>query len=146
VLVIDETDFLKKGTKLVGVQRQYHGTAGRIENCQMGVFLAYASPKGRAFLDRELYLPREWAEDWQRRAEAGVPEGVTFQTKPQLARIMLQRAIEAEVPASWVTGDEVNGGDRRLRVWLEQGKGFPTCWRSRVMSRYRLPLIEDLLR
>jgi SRSO17 transposase len=120
VLVIDETGFLKKGAKSVGVQRQYSGTAGRIENCQMGVFLAYASPKGRAFLDRELYLPREWAEDWERRAEAGVPEGVTFQTKPQLARIMLQRAIEAGVPASWVTGDEVYGSDWRLRVWLEQ--------------------------
>lgn len=124
VLVIDETGFLKKGTKSVGVQRQYSGTAGRIENCQIGVFLAYASPKGRAFLDRELYLPREWVEDWERRAEAGVPEGVTFQTKPQLARIMLQRAIEAGVPASWVTGDEVYGGDRRLRVWLEQ-EGVP---------------------
>jgi SRSO17 transposase len=120
VLVIDETGFLKKGTKSVGVQRQYSGTAGRIENCQIGVFLAYASPKGRAFLDRELYRPKEWAEDKERRVEAGVPEGVTFQTKPQLARIMLQRAIEAGVPASGVTGDEVYGGDRRLRVWLEQ--------------------------
>jgi SRSO17 transposase len=118
--VIDETGFLKKGTKSVGVQRQYRGTAGRIENCQIGVFLAYASPKGRAILDRELYLPREWVEDWERRAEAGVPEGVTFQTKPQLARVMLERAIEAGVPANWVTGDGVYGGDRRLRVWLEQ--------------------------
>jgi SRSO17 transposase len=120
VPVIDETGFLKKGTKSVGVRRQYRGTAGRIENCQIGVFLAYASPKGRAILDRELYLPREWVEDWERRADAGVPEGVTFQTKPQLARVMLERAIEAGVPASWVTGDEVYGGDRRLRVWLEQ--------------------------
>jgi SRSO17 transposase len=120
VLVIDETGFLKKGTKSVGVQRQYSGTAGRIENCQIGVFLAYTSPHGKAFLDRELYLPKEWAEDKERRVEAGVPEAVSFQTKPQLARIMLQRAIEAGVPASWVTGDEVYGGDRRLRVWLEQ--------------------------
>jgi SRSO17 transposase len=120
VLVIDETGFLKKGTKSVGVQRQYSGTAGRIENCQIGVFLAYASPKGRAFLDRELYLPREWSANGERRAEAGVPEEVAFQTKPQLARAMLQRAMEAGVPARWVTGDEVYGGDRRLRVWLEQ--------------------------
>lgn len=124
VLVIDETGFLKKGIKSVGVQRQYSGTAGRIENCQIGVFLAYASPQGRAFLDREVYLSREWAENWERRAEAGVPEAVTFQTKPQLARMMLERAIEAGVPASWVTGDEVYGGDRRLRVWLEQ-QGIP---------------------
>lgn len=124
VLVIDETGFLKKGTKSVGVQRQYSGTAGRIENCQIGVFLAYASPQGRAFLDRELYLPREWADDPKRRLEAGVPEAVTFQTKAQLARLMLERAIEAGVSTSWVTGDEVYGGDRRLRVWLEQ-QGIP---------------------
>ena len=120
VLVIDETGFLKKGAKSVGVKRQYSGTAGRIENCQIGVFLAYAAPRGRTFLDRELYLPREWAEDPARRVEAGVPEEVAFQTKPQLAQMMLQRALEAGVPASWVTGDEVYGGDRRLRVWLEQ--------------------------
>jgi SRSO17 transposase len=120
VLVIDETGFLKKGTKSVGVKRHYSGTAGRIENCQIGVFLADASPKGRAFLDRELYLPKEWAEDRQRRTEAGVPEGVSFQTKPELARIMLERAIEAGVPARWGTGDEVYGGDRHLRMWLEQ--------------------------
>lgn len=120
VLVIDETGFIKKGTKSVGVKRQYSGTAGRIENCQIGVFLAYASPDGRAFLDRELYLPQEWAEDRARRQEAGVPEEVSFQTKPQLAKAMLQRALEGGVPASWVTGDEVYGSDRRLRVWLEQ--------------------------
>src|SRR3712207_6720239 len=81
VLVVDETGFLKKGTKSVGVQRQYSGTAGRTENCQVGVFLAYASPKGRAFLDRALYLPKVWAEDAARRAEAGVPETVRFATK-----------------------------------------------------------------
>jgi SRSO17 transposase len=120
VLVIDETGFLKKGAKSVGVKRQYSGTAGRIENCQIGVFLAYASLRGRAFLDRELYLPKEWTEDGERRKEAGVPEDVAFQTKPQLAQRMLQRALEAGVPARWVTGDEVYGGDRRLRVWLEQ--------------------------
>jgi SRSO17 transposase len=120
VLVVDETGFLKKGTKSVGVQRQYSGTAGRIENCQIGVFLAYASPKGRTFLDRELYLPREWAEDPERREEAGVPPDVTFATKPQLARRMLERAFAAGVPAAWVTGDSVYGGDRRLRMWLEE--------------------------
>lgn len=120
VLVVDETGFLKKGTKSVGVQRQYSGTAGRIENCQIGVFLAYASPKGRTFLDRELYLPEEWAHDRQRRQEAGVPEAVTFATKPQLAKRMLLRAREAGVPAAWVTGDTVYGNDRKLRIWLEE--------------------------
>ncbi len=120
VLVVDETGFLKKGTKSVGVQRQYSGTAGRIENCQIGVFLAYASAKGRTFLDRELYLPKEWAADAERRQEAAVPETVPFRTKPQLARAMLERALDAGVPAAWVTGDEVYGGDRRLRLWLEE--------------------------
>src|SRR5919202_7048061 len=120
VLVIDETGFLKKGTKSVGVQRQYSGTAGRIENCQIGVFLAYASARGRTFLDRELYLPKEWAAAETRREEAAVPPTVAFRTKPQLARAMLERALDAGVPAQWVTGDEVYGGDRRLRVWLEE--------------------------
>jgi SRSO17 transposase len=120
VLVIDETGFLKQGTKSVGVKRQYSGTAGRIENCQIGVFLTYAAPHGHVLLDRELYLPREWAEDAERRQEAGVPQEVTFATKPQLARRMLERAFAAGVPAAWVTGDSIYGGDRRLRVWLEQ--------------------------
>jgi SRSO17 transposase len=119
VLVVDETGFLKKGTRSAGVQRQYSGTAGRIENRQVGVFLAYASPTGRAFLDRELYLPQGWADDAARRDEAGVPRGVGFRTKPQLAKAMLARALAAGVPAAWVTGDEVYGGDRRLRAWLE---------------------------
>jgi SRSO17 transposase len=120
VLVVDETGFLKKGTKSVGVQRQYSGTAGRIENCQIGVFLAYASPQGRTFLDRELYLPKEWAADPARRREAAVPQSVEFRTKPQLARAMLERALDAGVPARWVTGDEVYGGDLRFRRWLEE--------------------------
>jgi SRSO17 transposase len=119
VLVVDETGFLKKGTHSVGVARQYSGTAGRIENCQIGVFLAYASPRGRAFLDRALYLPRDWAEDAGRREAAGVPPDIAFRTKPHLARAMLEGAFDAGVPAAWVTGDEVYGGDRRLRVWLE---------------------------
>jgi SRSO17 transposase len=120
VLVADETGFLKKGTKSVGVQRQYSGTAGRIENCQIGVFLAYTSPQGWTFLDRELYLPKEWATDTPRREEAAVPDTVEFRTKPQLARAMLERALDAGVPAAWVTGDEIYGGDRRLRLWLEE--------------------------
>ena len=119
VLILDETGFLKKGAKSVGVQRQYSGTAGRIENCQIGVFLAYASRHGRAFLDRELYLPQAWAEDAARRTEAGVPQAVSFQTKPELAQQMLERARAASVLAGWVTGDEVYGGARRLRLWLE---------------------------
>ena len=120
VLVVDETGFLKKGTKSVGVKRQYSGTAGRIENCQIGVFLAYTSGTGRAFLDRELYLPEEWATDQARRAEAGVPEGVTFATKGQLAQTMLARAFAAGVPAAWVTGDEGYGNASHLRAWLEE--------------------------
>ena len=120
VLVVDETGFLKKGDKSVGVQRQYSGTAGRIENCQIGVFLAYAGARGRTLLDRELYLPQVWVEDRERRDEAGVPESVGFRTKPQLARRMLERALESGVPFSWVAGDEVYGNDRNLRRWLEQ--------------------------
>jgi SRSO17 transposase len=119
VLVIDETGFLKKGTKSVGVARQYSGTAGRIETCQIGVFLAYASPQGHAFLDRALYLPKSWAEDAGRREAAGVPQEVTFATKGELARTMLARAFAADVPAAWVTGDEVYGNDGALRRWLE---------------------------
>jgi len=114
VLVIDETGFLKKGTKSVGVQRQYSGTAGRIENCQIGVFLAYASPQGHAFLDRALYLPKVWAEDAARREAAGVPPDVRFATKGDLARAMLARAFAEAVPATWITGDE-----SALRRWLE---------------------------
>ena len=120
VLVIDETGFVKKGTKSAGVQRQYSGTAGRIENCQVGVFLVYASARGHAFLDRALYLPEDWAADPARREEAGVPADIAFRTKPQLARAMLERALAAGAPAAWVTGDEVYGGDRRLRLWLEE--------------------------
>jgi SRSO17 transposase len=119
VLVIDETGFLKKGIKSVGVARQYSGTAGRIENCQIGVFLAYASPRGHAFLDRALYLPQAWTGDAARRAEAGVPDDVAFATKGDLAQVMLARAFAAEVPAAWVTGDEIYGNDGDLRRWLE---------------------------
>jgi SRSO17 transposase len=120
ILVVDETGFLKKGTKSVGVKRQYSGTAGRIENCQIGVFLTYATPKGHSLIDRALYLPQEWATDRERRGEAKVPTEVEFQTKPRLAQGMLADAFAAGVVASWVTGDSIYGGDRRLRLWLEE--------------------------
>jgi SRSO17 transposase len=120
VLVVDETGFLKKGSKSVGVAKQYCGTVGKVDNCQIGVFLAYASSQGRTFLDRELYLPREWTDDPERRIAAGVPEDVGFATKPQLAKRMLERALATGVPAAWVTGDTIYGGDRRLRMWLEE--------------------------
>jgi SRSO17 transposase len=119
VLVIDETGFLKKGRSSAGVARQYSGTAGRIENCQIGVFLAYASARGQVLLDRELYLPQEWTSDRPRCDRAGVPPTRQFATKPELARQMLERAMRAGVPAAWVTGDSVYGDDRRLRRWLE---------------------------
>ncbi len=119
VLVVDETGFLKKGIKTAGVKRQYSVTAGRIENCQIGVFVAYASTKGHTLLDREFYLPKEWATDADRRKEAGIPQEVKFATKPQLAREMLERAFEAEVLCKWVTADAIYGGDLRLRMWLE---------------------------
>jgi len=122
VLVVDETGFLKKGTTSVGVQRQYSGTAGKVDNCQLGVFLAYASPRGRAMIDRELYLPESWTDDPERCRAARVPEQVGFRTKPQLAQLMLERALDAGVPAAWVTADEVYGGSPALRGWLE-GRG-----------------------
>jgi SRSO17 transposase len=120
VLVVDETGFLKKGTKSAGVARQYSGTAGRIENSQIGVFLGYATPAGRTFLDRELYLPKAWVEDRDRCREAGVPEEVEFATKPELAMRMLTRALDVGVPAGWVTADEVYGQHFRLRRMLEE--------------------------
>jgi SRSO17 transposase len=121
VLAADETGFLKKGTRSAGVARQYTGTAGRVENAQVGVFLAYAAPDGgRALIDRELYLPRAWADDRERCAKAGVPEETGFATKPELAKAMIGRAITAGVPFSWVTGDEVYGGNPKLRAWLEE--------------------------
>jgi SRSO17 transposase len=122
VLVIDETGFVKKGTKSVGVQRQYSGTAGGIENCQLGVFLTYASPKGHSLLERELYLPKSWTQDPARCQEADVPAWVGFATKPELAARMLWRSLDAGVPAAWVTGDTVYGNHRPLRAGLEARK------------------------
>jgi SRSO17 transposase len=122
VLIVDETGFLKKGTKSVGVKRQYSGTAGRIENCQIGVFLAYRSLLGHALIDRALYLPREWADDELRRAEAKVPDSVTFATKQALAREMVARALAAKVPAAWLTADEVYGSDYNFRRFCEENR------------------------
>ena len=120
VLVLDETGFLKKGTHSVGVQRQYSGTAGRIENSQVGVFLCHASQRGYVLLDRELYLPQQWIEDGPRCRAAGIPAEVDFQTKPMLGRRMLERAFAVGIPCGWVAGDEVYGHDSKLRRWLEE--------------------------
>jgi SRSO17 transposase len=120
--VIDETGFLKKGRHSAGVARQYSGTAGRVENCQIGVFLAYASDQGQTLLDRELYLPKEWTEDRERCRQAGIPDDQAFATKPQLARQMLARTFDAGVVLAWVAGDSVYGDDRVLRGWLEERK------------------------
>jgi SRSO17 transposase len=119
VLVVDETGDLKKGNCTVGVQRQYTGTAGRIENAQVAVYLTYAGDRGHAMIDRELYLPKSWTEDPERCAEAGVPEDIEFMTKPALAAGMLTRALNAGVLARWVAGDEVYGADPALRAELE---------------------------
>jgi SRSO17 transposase len=118
--IVDETGFLKKGTKSVGVKRQYSGTAGRIENCQIGVFLTYCTGRGYTFLDRRLYLPEEWCQDPARRRAACVPERVTFQTKPQLAIQMLEHAWAQGVPMEWVAGDKIYGDDSRLRDRVAQ--------------------------
>jgi SRSO17 transposase len=119
-LVVDETGFIKKGDKSVGVKRQYTGTVGKRENCQVGVFLAYASERGQAFIDRQLYLPEEWIEDKERRERAGVPEDVGMRTKPHLAKEMLGRALKAGVKARWVVADSVYGDSRRLGMFLEE--------------------------
>ena len=120
VLVIDETSFLKKGSHSVGVGIQYSGVTGKLENCQVGVFLVYVSPRGQTFYDRALYLPRDWADDPERRAAAEVPRAVRFHTKPQLAKEMVLRALTSGLPVAWVTGDEVYGGDYHLRAALEE--------------------------
>jgi SRSO17 transposase len=120
VLVVDETGFVKKGRTSAGVQRQYTGTSGKIDNCQVGVFLAYAAPAGHALIDRELYLPKSWTTDPQRCAAAKIPNAVAFRTKPQLARVMLERALDAGVSAAWVAADEAYGDNPGLRGWLEE--------------------------
>jgi SRSO17 transposase len=120
VLIADDTGFVKKGTRSAGVQRQYSGTAGKVENCQIGTFLAYATPRGRALIDRELYLPKSWTTDAGRCAKAAVPDDVEFATKPQQARMMLERAVAAGVPFAWFTADEAFGQNPGLRDWLEE--------------------------
>ena len=119
VLVVDETGFLKKGDQSAGVARQYSGTAGKVENCQIGVFLAYASRLGQTLMDRALYLPASWTKDAGQRQRAGIAAQTGFATKPELAQAMLGRAFASGVPASWVVGDSVYGDARRLRWWLE---------------------------
>ncbi len=119
ILVVDETGFLKKGTKSAGVQRQYTGTAGKRENCQIGVFVTYATPQAHVLVDRELYLPQSWTSAPARCAEAGIPPERAFATKPELARAMLERVLAAGLPAAWVTGDTVYGGSPALRAWSE---------------------------
>lgn len=119
ILAIDETGFLKKGTASAGVARQCSGTAGRVENCQIGVFLTYASPSGRTFLDRELYLPKAWTEDAARCQRAGIPEAREMATKPVLAGDMIERALDAGIQAEWTTGDAVYGQHSGLRRRLE---------------------------
>lgn len=124
VLIADDTGFLKKGTRSAGVQRQYSGTAGRTENCQVGVFLAYASRYGHALIDRELYLPQSWAGDRDRCREAGIPQEAEFATKPAQAQAMISRAIAAGVPFAWFTADETYGQAKWLQAWLEERDVF----------------------
>lgn len=119
VLVVDEAGFLKKGAKSAGVQPQYSGAAGRTANAQVGVFLSYASARGHTFLDRALYLPTSWTDDRDRCRAAGIPDDIAFATKPALARAMLERALDAGVPAAWVAADSIYGDVKYLRVWLE---------------------------
>jgi len=147
VLVLDETGFLKKGTRSAGVQRQYSGTAGRIENSQIGVFLGYASRHGHALLDRALYLPDEWVDDAERRREARIPETAEFTTKPKLGRAMLERARAAGVPFFWISGDSVYGADSAIRRWAERHRrGYVLMVTSgqRLGARPVTTWIEDL--
>jgi SRSO17 transposase len=120
VLVGDETGFVKKGKASAGVQRQYTGTTGKVDNCQIGVFLAYHTRHGRALIDRELYMPKSWIDDRDRCRRAHVPDEVPFATKPQQAKSMLERAVQAKVPFAWFTADEAYGQNRELREWCEQ--------------------------
>ena len=128
ILILDETGDVKKGVHSVGVQRQYTGTAGRIENAQVAVYLTYAAPRGHALIDRALYLPESWAEDPDRCDDAGIPINRRgFATKPTLARALIARAVQAKVPAAWVAADEVYGADPKLRAAI-RGHAWATCW------------------
>jgi SRSO17 transposase len=155
VLIVDETGFLKKGTKSAGVQRQYSGTAGRIENCQIGVFLTYGTARGHAFVDRELYVPESWLADRPRCRDAGIPATVAFRTKPQLAQAMLARTLAGGLTPAWVVGDEVYGNDRTLRRWLEtEQQAFMLAirstehlwvWRQGTPRQLRATTVADAL-
>ncbi|WP_157382757.1 IS701 family transposase [Nonomuraea coxensis] len=122
VLIVGDTGFVKKGARSAGVQRRAAGAAGRVENCQLGVFLAYATPRGRTLLDAELYLPKSWTDDRARCVQAGIPDSVPFTTEPALATAMLGRALDGGVPASWVAADETYGQDHEFRAFLEARK------------------------
>jgi SRSO17 transposase len=136
VLIPDETGFVKKGICSVGVQRQYSGTAGRIENSQVGVFLSYASPAGRALIDRRVYLPRSWTDDLARCTAAGVPAGTEFATKPELALDMIADAAAAGMPASWVAADELYGDNGAFRAGVAAlGLGYVLA----VSCDHRIP-------
>ena len=144
VLVLDETGDVKKGTATVGVQRQYSGTAGRIENSQVAVFLTYAAPRGHTLMDRALYLPKSWCENPDRCDEAGIPSGErVFATKPALARVLIERAVHAQVPAAWVTADEVYGADPALRAAIRShGLGYVLA----VSANRRVPTAAGPIR
>jgi len=122
VFVLDETGFLKNGKKSAGVQRQYSGTAGRIQNCQNGVFLGYTTKQGSVLIDRALYLPQSWTSDRERCHAAGIPDEVPFRTKPQIGLELIARAVSARIPMRWVVADSVYGGDSGIRLWLQEHK------------------------
>ena len=126
ILVIDETSFRKRGKKSAGVKQQYCGTTGRVENCQVGVFLSYVSAKGHTLIDRELYLPKEWIDDPGRRREAGIPEAIVFRTKCELAQQMIERLWKAKIPFDWVVAG--------IRVWRQSGPA-PVAGSSWVLLR-----------
>ena len=139
VLVVDETGFLKKGECSVGVKRQYSGTAGRIENAQVGVFLAYTNEQGTAFIDRELFLPQEWADNETHRTQGQVPDDRTFLTKPQLAQRMLERTFKAGVQAAWVTADTVYASGKMRQLLEERRQPYVLA----VPANYMLRFIAD---
>ncbi|MEU2166075.1 IS701 family transposase [Streptomyces sp. NPDC019208] len=141
VLIVDDTGFLKKGVRSAGVQRQYSGTAGRTENCQIGVFLAYATERGRTLVDRALYLPKSWTEDRERCRKAGIDDTVEFATKLQMAEAMVDQAIADKVPFRWLTGDEAYGQSKSWRHRLEEADVFhvmATRCNDTVVTRRRL--------
>ena len=147
VLIVDETGFLKKGRKSVGVQRQYSGTAGRIENCQIGVFLALSTSKGHALIDRALYLPESWCDDKDRCEEAGVPDDIEFATKPQLAMKMIEHALDEGIKADFVLGDEVYGNDGKFRRFLEsRAQAYVLAIRSdqRVWINFEQKRVDEI--